>query len=104
MDARTRAYVVRTIDRAVGDWSGMSRDTPGALTAADLRTVASPTLLLCGERTRFSMHRIIEKLRTELPTVEYEQVPGAGHMSPLTHHARVNEFIVEFLARQTVDC
>lgn len=102
MDARSRAYVVRTIDRATGDWFGIPRDAPGALTAEDLRAVRASTLLICGECTRPSIHRIAAILRAALPRIEYQEVAAAGHMSPVTHHARVNEIIVEFLNRQTV--
>ena len=100
MDARTRAYVMRTIDRATGDWSAMSRRAPGALTATDLGALAAPTLLLCGQNTRPSMHRIAALLRAAIPAIEYQEIAGAGHMSPVTHHASVNEVIVAFLRRQ----
>ncbi|MCZ6546166.1 MAG: alpha/beta hydrolase [Chloroflexi bacterium] len=103
MDDDTRGYVVRTIDRVADDWFGISAYAPGALTAADLHAVSSPTLLLCGEKTRSSMRRISAILRKTLPEVEYREIPEAGHLSPITHPARVNEIVIEFLKRRTTD-
>jgi pimeloyl-ACP methyl ester carboxylesterase len=103
MDDGTRDYTVRTIDRVADDWFGISAYAPGALTAADLRAVSPPTLLLCGEKTKPSTRRIAEMLREALPEVEYREIPGAGHLSPITHPARVNEIIIGFIERQIAD-
>lgn len=103
MDERTRDYTIRTIDRVADDWFGISAYAPGALTTEDLRAVAPPTLLLCGERTQPSTRRITEILRDALPDAEYREIAGAGHMSPLTHPVPVNEIITEFIERQSAD-
>ncbi|MEE8422689.1 MAG: alpha/beta hydrolase [Dehalococcoidia bacterium] len=100
MDAGTRDYTIRTIDRVADDWFGISAYAPGALTATDLQAVSSPTLLLCGEKTRPATRRIVEILRGALPEAEYQEIPGAGHMSPITHPARVNEIVIGFIERQ----
>jgi pimeloyl-ACP methyl ester carboxylesterase len=71
MDDDTRNYAVRTIDRVADDWFGISAYAPGALTVADLNAVSSPTLLLCGEKTKPSTRRIAEILREAIPEVEY---------------------------------
>lgn len=99
MDDETRAYIVRTVDRVADDWFGISGCAPGALTAADFQHLASPTLLLCGEKTKDSTRGICEILREAIAGVDYREIPGAGHMSPITHSARVNEHIVEFIER-----
>ncbi len=103
MDDGTRDYTVRTIDRVADDWFGISAYAPGALTAADLHGVSPRTLLLCGEKTKPSTRRIAEILREALPEVEYREIPGAGHLSPITHPARVNEIIIGFIERQIAD-
>lgn len=103
VDGNTRDYVIRTIDRVADDWFGISGYAPGALTTADLQAVTSPTLLLCGEKTRSSMHRMSAILRRALPEVEYQEIQGAGHLSPITHAARVNEIVVGFLKRRTAN-
>ncbi len=97
MDDDTRKYIVRTVDRVADDWFGISASAPGALTAADLRRLSVPVLLLCGEKTRASARAITEILREAIPAVEYREIPGAGYMSPVTHPASVNEIIVDFI-------
>lgn len=99
MDSDTREYIVRTVDRVADDWFGISSYAPGALTAADLRGLSPRTLLLCGEQTRQSTRGIMEILREAIPHAGYREIPGAGHMSPVTHAALVNEMIVEFIER-----
>ncbi|MEE8336438.1 MAG: alpha/beta hydrolase [Dehalococcoidia bacterium] len=103
LDESTRDYSIRTIDRVADDWFGISAYAPGALTAEHLRAVAPPTLLLCGEQTQPSTRRIVEILREALPDAEYREIPGAGHMSPVTHPVPVNEIITEFIERQSAD-
>ncbi|MDP6605433.1 MAG: alpha/beta hydrolase [Dehalococcoidia bacterium] len=103
MDGATREYIVRTIDRVADDWFGISMEAPGALAATDLAdpaAVSMPALLLCGEQTKPSTRRITEVLRESLPEAEYGEIPGAGHLSPTTHSAQVNELISEFIERQ----
>lgn len=97
MDDDTRAYIVRTVDRVADDWYGISGCAPGVLTAADFHRLSPPTLLLCGEKTKQSTRGISEILRQAIPEVDYREIPGAGHMSPITHAAQVNENIVDFI-------
>jgi pimeloyl-ACP methyl ester carboxylesterase len=59
--------------------------------------IALPTLLICGERTRAPSRRIVQMLAEALPQAQVETIPGAGHMSPLTHAAEVNEKIAAHL-------
>lgn len=99
MDDGTRAYIVRTVGRVADDWVGISGLAPGALVAADFQRLSPPTLLLCGEETRDSTRAIVEILLEAIPQVDYREVPGAGHMSPVTHPALVNSMIVEFIDR-----
>lgn len=99
MDDDTRAYVIRTVDRVADDWFGVSASAPGALTVADFERLSSRTLLICGERTKESTRRITEMLREAIPQAEYHEIAGAGHMSPVTHTALVNEVVVGFIER-----
>ena len=64
--------------------------------------MSSPTLLLCGEKTKSSTRRIAEILRKALQETEYREITGAGHLSPTTHPAQVNKFINEFIERQII--
>jgi pimeloyl-ACP methyl ester carboxylesterase len=99
MDDATRSYIVQTVDRVADDWFGISGFAPGALSAADFGRLSARTLLLCGEETKDSSRGISEILREAIPGVEYREVAGAGHMSPVSHTARVNEMVVDFITR-----
>lgn len=54
-------------------------------TLDDIRSIAIPTLVLCGENTTEPDRVVTEILRDELPACDYRIIPGAEHMSPLTH-------------------
>ena len=56
-----------------------------------------PTLLLTGACTVTATRRIGELLRTALPAARHEELPGMGHMGPITHAPDVNRRIAEFL-------
>ncbi len=100
LDEQIRAYVVKTIGRVADDWFGISAQAAGALKAADFGKFAWPTLLMCAEHTRPSAKAIVDILRGAIPNVEYQEIPEAGHMSPVTHPDAVNRAIIGFLERQ----
>lgn len=52
---------------------------------ADYRAIAQPALLLVGERTTPAARRMVDLLASALVGARVETLPGAGHMSPLTH-------------------
>jgi pimeloyl-ACP methyl ester carboxylesterase len=56
-------------------------------------TIAAPTLLLGGERTRPVERSVLEALARALPHATLEVFPGMGHMGPITHADRVNAAI-----------
>jgi len=56
-----------------------------------------PMLFLGGARTVPAGRRIVQLLRDALPPAEHEELPGMGHMGPITHAVRVNERISRFL-------
>jgi pimeloyl-ACP methyl ester carboxylesterase len=51
----------------------------------DVRQVRLPTLVMCGEKTTFPDRRVTEILREQMPRCRYTIIPGADHMSPLSH-------------------
>ena len=87
------------MDRVADDWFGVSASAPGALTVEDFDHFSSPTLLVCGEQTKASTRDTVAILREAIPRAKYREILGAGHMSPVTHAALVNEMIVEFIER-----
>ncbi len=58
------------------------------------RSVAMPTLILCGDRSVLAAQRICERLSATLRGARVATVRGAGHMLPLTHRDEVNDLIV----------
>jgi len=53
--------------------------------AADICHVQLSTLTVCGEKTTAPDRRITEILREQMPKCRYIIIPGADHMSPLSH-------------------
>lgn len=52
---------------------------------AAYRPIRQPTLVLVGERTTAAARRMAELLVGAVPGARTQTLPGAGHMSPLTH-------------------
>ena len=59
--------------------------------------IAARGLLLCGTKTRIVLKDVVELLRAQFPQWRTVDVPGAGHMGPLTHVDEVNSAIEAFL-------
>jgi pimeloyl-ACP methyl ester carboxylesterase len=58
-----------------------------------------PTLIVEGERSQPATRRICELLRATIPATRTAIIPGAGHMSPLSHPAAVNAVIARHAHR-----
>ena len=58
-----------------------------------------PTLIVEGERSQPATKRICELLRATVPATRTAIIPGAGHMSPLSHPAAVNAVIARHAHR-----
>jgi pimeloyl-ACP methyl ester carboxylesterase len=61
--------------------------------------VKVPTLILCGTCSPGPSRTIVRLLAEALPCARHCTVPDAGHMSPTTHPAEVNRFILEHLSK-----
>jgi len=59
-----------------------------------------PCLLMTGERSRASALGVAAQLRQVLPRLSTVNIPGAGHMAPVTHPDPVNAAITAFIAGQ----
>ena len=66
--------------------------------ASAYRTPGIPITLLGGELSPLAARRVLERLGEALGT-PVTSVPGAGHMAPLTHTARVNELVIAALEK-----
>lgn len=67
-------------------------------TLEEIGSMAIPTLVLCGENTTEPDRVVTQILRDELPSCAYKIIPGAEHMSPLTHPEPVAAAIAAHLA------
>ncbi|MFQ5937232.1 MAG: alpha/beta fold hydrolase [Acidiferrobacterales bacterium] len=94
-EEKRSALATRTRKVALDFWSTTADETP----LAAYGRLDAPTLILCGEKTPAPTRRIAELLADTVPNTHYQTIPGAGHMSPLTHADLVNAVISEHLAR-----
>jgi pimeloyl-ACP methyl ester carboxylesterase len=56
-----------------------------------------PVLLMHGSQTRTPARRVSELLSHALPHALRREIPGAGHLGPMTHEAAVNGLIAQRL-------
>jgi pimeloyl-ACP methyl ester carboxylesterase len=59
----------------------------------DLERLSLPILVMSGEKTTVPDRRVTEILRDGIPQCRYALIPGAEHMSPLTHPAFIAEAV-----------
>jgi pimeloyl-ACP methyl ester carboxylesterase len=85
-----RDSAVRTAAKVAAEWRLMfaASDDLEAIAVID-----TPTLLICGGRTRTPARRVVEILRRALPHTQHHEIVDAGHMSPLTLPAAVADAI-----------
>lgn len=93
-EARTR--LVPRLAKVALDFRALFEE-PARL--ADYAHLAMPTLLLCGERSPGPSRHIVAMLAGALSGARVERIPGAGHMSPLSHPDAVNAAILRHLRR-----
>ena len=74
-------FTAGTSSAVAGFHSNLSNPT----SLEDVRRVQLPVLVMCGERTTSPDRRVTEILREQLPRCQYAIIPGADHMSPLSH-------------------
>jgi pimeloyl-ACP methyl ester carboxylesterase len=55
------------------------------------------TLLVCDPLTVLPIREITAILRRSCPSWAYKEVPGAGHMAPLTRPDLINPLVASFL-------
>jgi pimeloyl-ACP methyl ester carboxylesterase len=84
--ARFRASTDSTV---AGFRSNLSNPT----SLEDLEQLSLPTLVMCGEKTTVPDRRLAEILLQHIPRCRYEIIPGAEHMSPLSHPAFIAEAV-----------
>jgi pimeloyl-ACP methyl ester carboxylesterase len=78
------------------EWDAVMSET----TSAEQWAILLPrdTLLVCDPATVSPIREIARILRRSCPMWTYKEVPGAGHMAPLTHPELINPLVASFLA------
>lgn len=89
-----RAYVLRTAPKTYKEWPNAFEPTTPLAAFAGLDV---PTMLIRGLDTRAPTARVVELLAGVLPRACTKEIPGAGHMSPITHVDDVNVAIDAFV-------
>ena len=88
-----RAAIAPALPPNVQEWEASAQPLP----ADALSGVRARCLLLCGERTRPALRAMCVLLAQLQPHWTLEQLPGAGHMGPLSHAEAFNRRVVDFL-------
>ncbi len=88
--ARRMPTVLANLDALLADATPLS----------EYARIDAPVLCLSGARTRASAQCVAQILARALPNAEWRQLPGAGHMGPLSHAEEVNHLIQGFLSAQ----
>jgi pimeloyl-ACP methyl ester carboxylesterase len=90
--ARAR-FLGQTAQTVEGFLSNLSNPT----TLDDCRRITVPTTVVCGGETTAPDRRVTEQLREAIPGCRYATIPGAGHMSPLTHPEELARIVLDHL-------
>jgi pimeloyl-ACP methyl ester carboxylesterase len=62
--------------------------------------ISQPVLLLWGDHDRVFPLEVGERVKSQLPHVEWHVIPEAGHLAQWEEPAIVNQFILSFLERE----
>lgn len=92
---RARTSFLSAVDVCYGEVRSLASDrTPPSVWA----TLTAPTLLVRGERSPRAARRVAETLAGCIRGATLRDVPGAGHMAPITHESEVSAMITEHIA------
>jgi esterase len=76
---------------------GQIKENRAAFARADAEAIRAPTLLVAGERSPASFHRILDGLETAIPDVRRGVIPKASHSSNLNNPAAFSRVVLAFL-------
>ena len=76
---------------------GQSKERRAPFARADAEAIRAPTLLVAGERSPASFHRILDALETAISDVRRAVVPKASHSSNLDNPAAFVREVLAFL-------
>ena len=83
----------RLIQETAGTVAGFHANLGNPTSLEDLRQLRVPTLVLCGEKTTAVDRRVAQIVYEHIPGCRYAVLPGADHMSPLSHPILIAEAV-----------
>lgn len=98
MDEKGREYALRVFPhlrrdtRMIGGWP------EGQIDAGDLARLPMPVMLVGGEKSPPSGLEVLDVIAQAIPSARRRSIPGAGHLSPVTHWKEVLAELEDFFA------
>jgi lipase len=92
---KLKAPVMETVDKVAKEFAAIESQTVPDL--GPYRAIRVPVLLLYGGKTRAPAKTVVHLLERTLPLARAAVIPGAGHMSPLTHRDEVNRLVLDHI-------
>ena len=99
LPATAQATVARQIRLVADTGPTLRHDRANILRDGGLEAIDAPVLLISGQNSPPVIGEIADALAARLPDVGRAQVPGAGHMLPITHPQQVAGLIAVNLDR-----
>jgi lipase len=99
IDERSRQYMADRIHLIEAGMPALADDNFGILAEDRLEGLAMPVMIIIGTACPPIIPRIAEVIAARLPDVGLAEVPGAGHLLPVTHPAQVAGLIDVNLSR-----
>lgn len=93
--SKVKDSIVDTVDKVAKEFALLEQID---VDLKDYTAIDAPVRLIMGAKTRQPAKAVIDVLQRILPNVEVRVVPGAGHMSPMTHTDQVNALILEHIS------
>ena len=99
LDERQHQYMAERIHLIEAGMPGLADDNRGILAEGGLEGLEMPVMIIIGTDCPAVIPRIAEEIAARLPDVGLAEVPGAGHLLPVTHAAQVAGLIDVNLSR-----
>ena len=96
MTTERQLATVKGIEKVRFEWE-IAFSSVGA-SADELSSLSFPVQLIGGSETTAAAAAVMQLLQEIWPTARVAEIPGAGHMAPVTHANEVNSIIAGFLA------
>lgn len=90
----SRSSIVKRMKKVRSEWT-TAFDKP--LPSDRISALSMPIILLTGQRSTAAARGVVRMLHGLLPEAKVVELPGLGHMGPVSHPEKVNAAIVAFL-------